>query len=331
MDRSSGFRPILPVPSGSKTPISGTSSESGGSAGGVVAAGGGIAGGLPPSKRRRHVPAACASCRRRKIKCSAERPKCGQCLRLSVDCVYDTVGSETLSEARHRRLGELQSRSSHYEELFNIIKTRPDPDVAAIVARIRQGAHVEDIVRFVKEGDILIELSVAPDTNFTYTFPFSPRMPSALLTNTSIPYMSSLLARGAMDHRDSSSFPPPSLAFPPGTVGQLDIDLNTWHMYQTPYHSVELVDPRIGSIKASRWTTVTSDDTIVQKLLQIYFIFDFPYYTLLHKDHFLEDMVEGRERYCSSLLVNAILAQACVSPSLSWPAHSHDPGQFWTC
>lgn len=321
MDRSASsvFRAILPAPSGGDTPISGPSSESGASAGAGTSVGGAAggsagAGGLPPSKRRRHVPAACASCRRRKIKCSAERPKCSQCQRLSVDCVYDTVGTETLSEARHRRLGELQSRSTHYEELFNIIKTRPDPDVAAIVARIRQGAHVDDIVRFVKEGDILIQLSVAPDTHITYTFPFSPRMPAVLFANPSIPYMNSLLARGAMDNPgESSSFPPPSLAHSPGTVGQLDIDLNTWNMYQTPYHSVELVDPRIGSVKASRWTTVTSDNTVVQKLLQIYFIFDFPFYTFFHKDHLLKDMAEGRERYCSSLLVNVILAQACVS------------------
>lgn len=237
---------------------------------------------------------------------------------MAVDCVYDTVGSETLGEARQRRLGELQSRSTHYEELFNIIKTRPDPDVTAIVARIRQGARVEDVVRFVKEGDILIELSVAPDTKYTYTFPFSHRMPSLLLANAAIPYMNSLIARGALDHRDSnSSFPPPSLAHDPNTVGQLDIDLDTWNMYQTPYHSVELVDPRVGSVKASRWTTVTVDDALVQKLIQIYFLFDFPYYTFLHKDHFLQDMVEGRERYCSSLLVNVILAQACVSHILN--------------
>lgn len=217
-----------------------------------------------------------------------------------------------MGEARQRRLGELQSRTNHYEELFNIIKTRPNSDVAAIVARIRQGAHVEDIVRIVKEGDILIELSVAPDTKLTYTFPFSQRMPSVLLTNPAIPYINSLISRGTMDNRHDA-FPPPSFAHVPGTVGQLDIDLNTWNMYQTPYHSVELADPRIRSVKASRWTTVTSDDAVVQKLIQIYFIFEFPYYTFLHKDYFLEDMVEGRERYCSSLLVNAMLAQACVS------------------
>lgn len=305
MDRSATFRAILPA-----TPSSGASSDSSGAAGGSSS-------GVLPLRRRRHAPAACASCRRRKIKCSADRPKCRQCLRLAVDCAYDTVGSETLGEARQRRLGELQSRSSHYEDLFNILKTRPDQDVAAILARIRQGARVDDVVRFVREGDILIDLSLAPDATYTYTFPFSNRMPALLLSDTTIPYMNSLLARGAMHPADNSpSFPPPSLAHDPTTVGQLDMDLDTWNMYRTPYHAVELVDPRIASVKAAPWTAVTTDDALVQKLMQIYFLFDFPYYTFLHKDHFLQDMVDGRERYCSSLLVNVILAQACVSPIL---------------
>lgn len=81
-------------------------------------------------------------------------------------CVYETVGSETPSEARQRRLGELQSRGSLYEELFDILRSRPEQDVASIVARIRSGADVEDILRFVKEGDALIELSVAPQTEY---------------------------------------------------------------------------------------------------------------------------------------------------------------------
>lgn len=87
-------------------------------------------------------------------------------------CVYETVGSETPSEARQRRLGELQSRGSLYEELFDILRSRPEQDVASIVARIRSGADVEDILRFVKEGDALIELSVAPQTEYRYSFPY---------------------------------------------------------------------------------------------------------------------------------------------------------------
>lgn len=79
-------------------------------------------------------------------------------------------------------------------------------------------------------------------------------------------------------------------------------------MYRTPYHAVELVDPQIRSVKASRWTSVTADDALVQKLLQCYFTFEFPSNTLLYKDHFLSNMAAGHDRYCSSLLANALLA-----------------------
>lgn len=324
MERNPVLRAILPAPAPAPPERSGAGTPSASSTAHRSSAGaaGGSAGSPASTRRRRHVPAACASCRRRKIKCSAERPRCRQCSRLAVDCAYDTVGSETLGEARQRRLDELQARSSQYEELFHILQSRPDPDVAAIVGRIRQGARIDDVLRFVKEGDMLVELSLAPETAFTYTFPFAERMPSSLLDNPAIPYLNSLIARGTMDSRPNhASFPPPSLAHSPHTVGQLDMDLDTWNMYQIPYHAAELVDARIGSIKASRWTTVTTDDALVQRLMQIYFTFEFPYYTFFHKDHFLQDMVEGREEYCSSLLVNAVLAQACVGQSIPWTRH----------
>lgn len=73
------------------------------------------------------------------------------------------MGSETLAEARLRRQGELESRSSDYEELYGIMRTRPEQEVAAIVSRIRAGADVKDVVQSVKDGDILIQLPTAPE------------------------------------------------------------------------------------------------------------------------------------------------------------------------
>lgn len=37
---------------------------------------------------------------------------------LDAKCVYGTLASETHSEARQRKLGELEFRSGSYEELF---------------------------------------------------------------------------------------------------------------------------------------------------------------------------------------------------------------------
>ncbi|RSL62721.1 hypothetical protein CEP53_004692 [Fusarium sp. AF-6] len=84
-----------------------------------------------------------------------------------------------------------------------------------------------------------------------------------------------------------------------------------WRVYDIPYHAAALVEPRIDRVSASRWTSVTSSDELVRSLLRTFFKCEFPYNCFFHIDSFLDDMASGRERYCSSLLVNAILANAC--------------------
>jgi hypothetical protein len=59
------------------------------------------------------------------------------------------------------------------------------------------------------------------------------------------------------------------------------------------------------------WTEVTSDGELVEHLMALYFCWEYPTFASLSKEHFLEDFRAGRRRYCSSLLVNAMLAVGC--------------------
>jgi hypothetical protein len=59
------------------------------------------------------------------------------------------------------------------------------------------------------------------------------------------------------------------------------------------------------------WTTVTSDGDLVEHLLALYFCWEYPIFATVSKEHFMEDFRKGYRRYCSSLLVNALLAVAC--------------------
>lgn len=71
-----------------------------------------------------------------------------------------------------------------------------------------------------------------------------------------------------------------------------------------------LGDEDIGSAKhrPSAWTNVTTNDFLVDHLLALYFCWEYPTFASFSKEHFLVDYNSGTERFCSSLLVNAILA-----------------------
>lgn len=71
-----------------------------------------------------------------------------------------------------------------------------------------------------------------------------------------------------------------------------------------------LSEPDIRSPTIS-WTTITADINLVQHLLALYFCWEYPTFASLSKEHFLRDFQDGRQRYCSSILVNALLALGC--------------------
>jgi hypothetical protein len=86
-----------------------------------------------------------------------------------------------------------------------------------------------------------------------------------------------------------------------------------------------MADPYLWSIKASKWTSVTSDDQLVSDLLNTYFLHQYTIYMGFHKDYFLKDLARGRTQFCSPLLVNTLLAAAChASTSIS------DRAKFWS-
>lgn len=80
--------------------------------------------------------------------------------------------------------------------------------------------------------------------------------------------------------------------------------------------------------QGSTWTTVTNDIDFVNKLLKLYFTWSHSFYVLFSRECFYKDFESGRDKYCSSLLVNAICAYACHLTNE--PAGRTDPSNFRT-
>lgn len=59
------------------------------------------------------------------------------------------------------------------------------------------------------------------------------------------------------------------------------------------------------------WTTVTSDMSFIHHLLDLYFTWSHPWYLLFSEEVFYHGFHDRKRRYCTPLLVNAILAVAC--------------------
>lgn len=75
--------------------------------------------------------------------------------------------------------------------------------------------------------------------------------------------------------------------------------------------SHEEAQPIRNLIPPESWTRVTRDAALVGHLMSLYFCWQHPVFVLLSQECFLHDMSKGRTKYCSPLLVNALLAVAC--------------------
>lgn len=85
-----------------------------------------------------------------------------------------------------------------------------------------------------------------------------------------------------------------------------------------------LSDTSLDVASAKRWTRVTEDASLISHLITMYFTWHYPFFTILAKDAFYRDFVRGvSSPYCSSLLVNSMLALGCHFTS--WQAAFADP------
>lgn len=145
------------------------------------------------------------------------------------------------------------------------------------------------------------EQPLVADSRFRYEFPYRTEWPEGIIAHPDNPYLHSRLFAGTTGSLTGHSRNAPSLS---------QAAPNLEHKHLIPFYYAELVEPRISSIRAGLWTTVTNNDVLVHKLLQYYFLCQYPSFAVFSKDAFLDDITSGRTDHCSPLLVNSILASA---------------------
>ncbi|KAM0250878.1 hypothetical protein ACHAQJ_008456 [Trichoderma viride] len=267
------------------------------------------------SPRQNMVLAACNTCRKQKAKCSGERPKCRRCIQKRIECHWTTQPGETTAQALKRGYRDLRQTKSAHQELFELLRNLSDQEAEHVFQRIRSGTDVTTILNHIKVGNLLLQMAVLPETRFRYTFPYRSEMPDEIIIDN--PYMDSKIYEAASLYSDGSGPIASSLA---GDMGSDEYQ----NLYLKPFHAAEVIDPLITNAKISSWTRVCKDDVLMRDLLGVFFRCEHQFTAAFQKEYFLEDMVAQHSDFCSSLLVNIVLAYSCVC----YPKFS-DRAEYW--
>jgi hypothetical protein len=239
------------------------------------------------------------------IQCDGARPICSACHRHRRTCIYRAEAGESSGVAAKRKIREAdkelrQLRESHnsLRRIVTALQTREEKEVSAIVQRLRQSQDPDAIAKQLEGSDLLLQLHVAPETKFRFSFPYSRDMPRVLLTCDN-PYLTAMIYE--------SSFAGPS-THSSATVSRNE---KSQPHYLKPYATATIADSRVATMDVARWTNACADNHLMKSLVHTYLFSDYQIFPSFHKDYFLDDMLSGNTRFCSSLLVNAVLAHAC--------------------
>jgi hypothetical protein len=202
---------------------------------------------------------------------------------------------------------------------------------ANVLSRIKAGHDAEAILNHVKDGNLLMQLHLVLETRFRYELPYLKSMPKSLCVPGNI-YLDSMVYEAA-----SAGFlhsqPQPSTSSSATAIAHTETGTpNYQSLYLKPYHVAETYDPLLDVVQPSRWTNISKNDKLMRILLQAYLKHEYHSFAVFNKTYFFEDMASGATECCSSLLVNALLAYACVSElySLKYLQLTHVVLLRWT-
>ncbi|KAF5657011.1 polyketide synthase [Fusarium heterosporum] len=243
--------------------------------------------------------------------CDGKRPVCLACGRSgrSAECTYETEATETAHQALKRKHDAADKENSNHHKLIKLLQSSSAHDAYDILGRLRDGARVDDLLQHVESGNLLLELSLTPQTQFRHSAGNFVNIPGFLKTPNN-PYGASLVYNIKFE-------------LPPSTTHRLPTS-EVRALYNAPYSSARIVNSILDTCRPSNWTTVSSNDGLLREILRCYFASVYVFLPFFHKDYFLHDMVHERQRFCSPLLVNSVLAAGCRACS-SLP----DRHQFW--
>ncbi|KAH6667682.1 fungal-specific transcription factor domain-containing protein [Halenospora varia] len=259
-----------------------------------------------PIKRRRGsaflTKNACTECKmkRAKASCDGQSP-CARCVAHGRGKCHYEVSVRVSKNIMKAEIEELRTYRQMSESVLGLLVSGDRSDL--IVRQLRNGRGVEDIYKTLEGEAALLQTSSNDSSAWD-------RELSAKSSKRGS-WVSDLGSRTGRSQEDPHSH---------DGDGVVEQEVGEEH---SPGNHTE------------PWTAVTSDDALIEHLLSLYFCWEYPIFASLCRQHFLTDFRTVRRRYCSSLLVNAVLAVGSLFSSQSGEGtdldNSEGSGQQFFC
>jgi hypothetical protein len=223
--------------------------------------------------------------------------------------VYDPNSDHRRKGVYKKDTDTLRTKNSTLHTLIQALLNYDEEDAFDLVRQIRSCDSLEDVAQSIVSRDkepAPGEIFPSGDESSTQEDQF---------VSTLAGRMGELMLDGSGKYIGGTS----NLIFlPPGSeLNEFDSTLSAQALDRSHEYSV------------TRWTRVTDDEQLISHLMTMYFTWHYPFFTTIPKDLFYRDYIRGvSSQYCSSLLVNAMLALGCHFSS--WKGARADPSNSAT-
>lgn len=270
---------------------------------------------------------ACTECRKKRSKCDGQKP-CRRCITYGAQCDYVIPVRQSKKQLRNE-LVQLRLKEKQQDRLITALLSKDYSE--SQLEKLRNGVAVtkasENSENLILDPEILRDDSQRCQTDIVPN-KLSVGENTSLLTTSLIDESINEPQISIQDHSKSINSQPyikdsKFKLSPHDNHSNSSIDLSKEYenfrnkdiTKSTNYASVGQYAKYSSEVqdlnKITDWTALDSDEAWINHLIMLYFTWEYPIFAPLSKDDFMKDFKNGKRRYCSSLLVNSILAAAC--------------------
>ncbi|KAF5238407.1 hypothetical protein FAUST_5464 [Fusarium austroamericanum] len=213
---------------------------------------------------------------------------------------------------------ELRKGSKDLFEALELLRTAPEENVAAMLLNLRGRGSVSDFLQSIDSAGTWASSAMGLDLNMRYPNVF-PTLETLTITDVDI----GLLADDKRSPRLLTSSEVTSIS-PFSDIdfsGRQPATPTTSESFSTPSDTTgdssqqSYIDHRLEGLQIWQWTSVPIPETLAEQTISFYLSNEHPLLAFFDANLFVRDFVAGGGRFCSPVLVSALLAWSCASYS----------------